>query len=164
VVTVQRWSGREARLLRDALRMSLRDFAAYVGVSGRTVSNWEDGGASYHPRDESQAVLDTALGRASDDVKARFAAALGTNGAAPRHPSGDPVPHRDLRQVRPVDLLLPGPVPQLDTVDLDQSHGPVFLDAEAQLEKYRVLLSRMEATALDHDSSRDFIHTIVRNL
>ncbi|MFJ9906982.1 hypothetical protein ACIRVK_29505 [Streptomyces sp. NPDC101152] len=24
-----------------------------------------------------------------------------------------------------------GPVPQLDTVNLDQSHGPVFLDAEA---------------------------------
>lgn len=46
VVTVQRWSGREARLLRDALRMSLRDFAAYLGVSDRTVSNWEAGGAA----------------------------------------------------------------------------------------------------------------------
>ncbi|MFF2330172.1 MULTISPECIES: helix-turn-helix domain-containing protein [unclassified Streptomyces] len=57
-----------------------------------------------------------------------------------------------------------GPVPQLDTVNLDQSHGPVFLDAEAQLEKYRALLGRMEATALDRDASRDFIHTIVRDL
>lgn len=81
MVTVQRWSGWEARLLRDALRMSLRDFAAYLGVSDRTVSNWESGGFSYQPRAESQAVLDTALGRASDDVKTRFAAALGTNGA-----------------------------------------------------------------------------------
>lgn len=81
MVTVQRWSGREARLLRDALRMSLRDFAAYLGVSDRTVSNWEGGGASYQPRVESQAVLDTALGRASDGAKARFAAALGANGA-----------------------------------------------------------------------------------
>ncbi|MGW3493404.1 helix-turn-helix domain-containing protein [Streptomyces sp. NPDC001020] len=81
MVTVQRWSGREARLLRDALRMSLRDFAAYLGVSDRTVSNWEAGGASYQPRAESQAVLDTALGRASDDAKARFAAVLGVNGA-----------------------------------------------------------------------------------
>lgn len=84
MVTVQRWSGREARLLRDALRMSLRDFAAYLGVSDRTVSNWEGGGASYQPRAESQAVLDTALGRASDDAKARFAAALGkTDAVAP---------------------------------------------------------------------------------
>lgn len=81
MVTVQRWSGREARLLRDALRMSLRDFAAYLGVSDRTVSNWEGGGAGYLPRAESQAVLDTALGHASDDAKARFAAALGGNGS-----------------------------------------------------------------------------------
>ncbi|MEU6015035.1 helix-turn-helix transcriptional regulator [Streptomyces sp. NPDC047515] len=57
-----------------------------------------------------------------------------------------------------------GPVPQLDTVNLDQSHGPVFLDAEAQLEKYRVLLGRMEATALDPEASRDFIHNIARDL
>lgn len=57
-----------------------------------------------------------------------------------------------------------GPVPQLDTVNLDQSHGPVFLDAEAQLEKYRVLLGRMEATALNRDGSRDFIHSIARDL
>ncbi|AZS76293.1 hypothetical protein DDE74_06120 [Streptomyces lydicus] len=63
--------------------MSLRDFAAYLGVSDRTVSNWEGGGASYQPRAESQAVLDTALGRASDDAKARFATALGANGGGP---------------------------------------------------------------------------------
>ncbi|MGW8889881.1 helix-turn-helix domain-containing protein [Streptomyces sp. NPDC055749] len=57
-----------------------------------------------------------------------------------------------------------GQVPQLDTVNLDQSHGPVFLDAEVQLEKYRVLLGRMEGTALDREKSRDFIHNIARNL
>ncbi|MGW7079177.1 helix-turn-helix domain-containing protein [Streptomyces sp. NPDC054871] len=57
-----------------------------------------------------------------------------------------------------------GAVPQLDTVNLDQSHGPVFLDAEAQLDKYRVLLNRMEATALPPAKSRDFIHSIVQDL
>lgn len=57
-----------------------------------------------------------------------------------------------------------GSVPQLDSVNLDQSHGPVFLDAEAQLQKYRVLLSRIEAIALAPAKSRDFIHTIARNL
>lgn len=82
MVTVQRWSGREARLLRDALRMSLRDFAAYLGVSDRTVSNWEAGGAGYQPRAESQGILDTALGRAPDDAKTRFAEALGMSDAA----------------------------------------------------------------------------------
>lgn len=59
---------------------------------------------------------------------------------------------------------LQGAVPHLDTVNLDQSHGPVFLDAEAQLEKYRVLLSRMEAIALAPGASRDFIHNIAQNL
>jgi transcriptional regulator with XRE-family HTH domain len=57
-----------------------------------------------------------------------------------------------------------GPVPQLDTVNLDQSHGPVFLDAEAQLDKYRVLLDRMEATALSPEESRDFIHKVIQDL
>ncbi|MDT9683700.1 helix-turn-helix domain-containing protein [Streptomyces sp. TRM76323] len=83
MVTVQRWSGRETRLLREALRMSLRDFAAYLGVSDRAVSKWEAGGASYRPRGESQAVLDTALARASNEARARFAEAAGMNGSDP---------------------------------------------------------------------------------
>ncbi|MFJ2832978.1 helix-turn-helix domain-containing protein [Streptomyces sp. NPDC087263] len=57
-----------------------------------------------------------------------------------------------------------GPVPQLDTVNLDQSHGPVFLDADAQLNKYRVLLDRMEAAALSPEESQDFIHNITKDL
>ncbi|MET7599283.1 helix-turn-helix transcriptional regulator [Streptomyces sp. NPDC005481] len=57
-----------------------------------------------------------------------------------------------------------GPVPQLDTVNLDQSHGPAFLDSEAQLDKYRVLLDRMEAMALSPMQSRDFIHKVVQDL
>ncbi|WP_149179849.1 helix-turn-helix transcriptional regulator [Streptomyces sp. TRM49041] len=57
-----------------------------------------------------------------------------------------------------------GPVPQLDTVQLDQSHGPVLLDAEAQLQKYRLLLERMEAVALDPEKSRDHMHQIARQL
>ncbi|MDI3419533.1 helix-turn-helix domain-containing protein [Streptomyces luteolus] len=57
-----------------------------------------------------------------------------------------------------------GPVPQLDTVHLDQFHGPAFVDAEAQLGKYRVLLDRMETSALKPDESRDFIHQIARDL
>lgn len=57
-----------------------------------------------------------------------------------------------------------GPVPQLDTVHLDQSHGSVLLDAEAQLQKYRTLLDRMEAVALGQGKSRDLIHTIAQQL
>ncbi|MFE0174389.1 helix-turn-helix domain-containing protein [Streptomyces sp. NPDC059002] len=57
-----------------------------------------------------------------------------------------------------------GQVPQLDTVHLDQAHGPAFLDAEAQLEMYRVLLDRVEAIALDPAKSRDLIHNLIRDL
>jgi transcriptional regulator with XRE-family HTH domain len=59
---------------------------------------------------------------------------------------------------------LTGPVPQLDTVLLDQSHGSVLLDAETQLEKYRLLLDRMETTALKPDDSRDFVHRVAQDL
>lgn len=61
-------------------------------------------------------------------------------------------------------LYAHGPVPQLDTVHLDQSHGSALIDAEAQLDKYRVLLERMEATALTPNASRDLIHAIVQDL
>ncbi|WKX71362.1 helix-turn-helix transcriptional regulator [Streptomyces sp. XD-27] len=57
-----------------------------------------------------------------------------------------------------------GPVPQLDTVQLDHIHGPVFLDAPAQLETYRSVLDRMEALALKPEESRDFIREIARSL
>ncbi|MFE7616463.1 helix-turn-helix transcriptional regulator [Streptomyces sp. NPDC057496] len=57
-----------------------------------------------------------------------------------------------------------GPVPQLDTVQLDQAHGIVLLDAEAQLHKYRRVLSRLESLALGVSESRDLIHNIAQNL
>jgi transcriptional regulator with XRE-family HTH domain len=57
-----------------------------------------------------------------------------------------------------------GPVPQLDTVHLDQSHGIAFLDAEAQLHKYRTLFDRIEAVALDPMKTRDLIHNVMREL
>jgi transcriptional regulator with XRE-family HTH domain len=59
---------------------------------------------------------------------------------------------------------LHGPVPQLDTAQLDQFHGPVLLDAEALLEKYRTLLDIVEATALSPEKSRDLIHAITQDL
>ncbi|MEU5657431.1 Scr1 family TA system antitoxin-like transcriptional regulator [Streptomyces sp. NPDC047737] len=57
-----------------------------------------------------------------------------------------------------------GPVPALDTAQLDQSHGPVFIDSEAQLAQYRLLLERLDAAALPPDRSRDLIHSIAQEL
>lgn len=57
-----------------------------------------------------------------------------------------------------------GPVPQLDTVVLDTDHGCDFLDAEAQLERYRSVLDRMEARALSPEGSRDLIRRIAHDV
>lgn len=84
MVTVRQWTGRSARLLRkDALRLSGRDFADRLGMSDRAVSKWEAGGEGYIPSTETQAALDTALSRATDEQKARFAEALGLNNTEP---------------------------------------------------------------------------------
>lgn len=57
-----------------------------------------------------------------------------------------------------------GPVPQLDTVQVDSTHGPEFLYEDAQLSKYRSHLDWMERIALPEGESRDFIHGIARHL
>ncbi|MGW3664154.1 helix-turn-helix domain-containing protein [Streptomyces sp. NPDC005141] len=61
-------------------------------------------------------------------------------------------------------LYAHGAVSQLDTVHLDQSHGSALLDAEAQLDKYRVLLERMTGITLGPHESREFIHAIAQDL
>ncbi|MFF4533126.1 helix-turn-helix domain-containing protein [Streptomyces sp. NPDC001407] len=63
---------------------------------------------------------------------------------------------------QPIDYVY-GAVPQLDTVQLDVHHGCEFLDAEAELHKYRTVLDRLEGNALKPAPSRDFIHRIARS-
>lgn len=71
-VTVCRWTGQEAAALRCAMRLSLREFAARLGVSDRMVSRWEAAGRHIQPRPFTQALLDTALRRADDETVERF--------------------------------------------------------------------------------------------
>lgn len=52
--------------------MSQRQFAEHLGVSDRAVAKWESGGSSYNPRPETQALLDTALERATPEESERF--------------------------------------------------------------------------------------------
>ncbi len=49
---------------------------------------------------------------------------------------------------------------RLDTVQVDNTHGPEFLHAEGQLAKYRAHLDWMDNFALSPEASRDFIHDI----
>ncbi|MFD6435747.1 helix-turn-helix domain-containing protein [Streptomyces venezuelae] len=59
---------------------------------------------------------------------------------------------------------LEGPVPQLDTVQVDSSHGPEFLGDDAQLSKYRSHLDWLERIALSTEASRGFIRRIINDL
>ncbi|MEU3452877.1 DUF5919 domain-containing protein [Micromonospora sp. NPDC006766] len=79
MTTVHQWTGRETRALRQALRMSIKDFSAHLGVAERTVSKWEAGQENVRPRPEMQAALDTALSKAGEDGRDRFILALNLN-------------------------------------------------------------------------------------
>lgn len=61
-------------------------------------------------------------------------------------------------------LYASGPVPQLDTVLMDTPHGGAFLDAEAQLSRYREVLRKLKGSALGAIESRDLIHRIMQSM
>ena len=81
--TVQRWTGRESRALRHALRMSVRVFAAHLGVTDRAVSKWEAGNGDRVPGPDSQAILDTVFEQADENARARFWEELGQRPVEP---------------------------------------------------------------------------------
>lgn len=55
-----------------------------------------------------------------------------------------------------------GPVPELDTVQIDLSQGPKFVHSEADLRTYREIKAETEAIALGPEDSREFIRTILK--
>lgn len=66
------WTAQRACALQAALRMSNDGFAAHLGVSPRTIAAWHKK-ADLMPRPELQQALDTALERATEGAKTRFA-------------------------------------------------------------------------------------------
>ena len=82
-------------------------------------------------------------------------------------------PGIEIRIVRPAGgfagtgwsmLHLLGPVPQLDSIHLDTPMSGIFLDAEAQLNKYRTLFSKARKASLGPQQSRDLIHRILKTV
>lgn len=131
-ITVQLWSGREARALREAKRMSMRAFAAHLGVSERMIAKWEAGGDSLRPRPVNQAALDTSLACSSADVQERFAQLMGyVTPPAPEQPSSDsgPLPLDEHHQVRhPIDGKLMTLIEE-GTFFLGADNKPLWLPA-----------------------------------
>lgn len=81
------WTARRACVLQTALRMSNDGFAAHLGVSPRTVAAWHKK-PDLVPKSEMQQALDTALERASEGAKSRFAQLVD----ASERPSRPPAP------------------------------------------------------------------------
>src|SRR5687767_11065273 len=87
MTSIPNWTGVEVRLLRLARRMTVRAFAAHLGVSGRMISKWEEGGPNLRPREVNQAALDTSLEQCSLDELRRFEAMLERDPVARRQPA-----------------------------------------------------------------------------
>ncbi|MBO1413910.1 helix-turn-helix transcriptional regulator [Streptomyces sp. FH025] len=59
--------------------------------------------------------------------------------------------------------LARGPVPELDTLQIDLTHGPKFVHTEAELDSYRQIKEKTAAIALGTDESRDFIRALLKD-
>ncbi|WP_285739333.1 XRE family transcriptional regulator [Kitasatospora phosalacinea] len=72
MVSIERWTGQEAGLLQEVLRLSIRQFAQQLGVNPATVQNWRKGGAGLMVSYELQQVLDAQLQLLPDSVRQTF--------------------------------------------------------------------------------------------
>ncbi len=99
--TVQTWTGAEAAILRQAMRLSVRRFAEFLGVDARTVNKWEARGRTITLLPYTQSILDTALRQAESEIQVRF-----ERGIAPRiADDGDDTLVRALADPAKVDLV-----------------------------------------------------------
>ena len=72
VQVIESWTGGDADLLRQSLRMTNESFAEYLGVAVRTVACWRKQ-PGIIPEPAIQETLDAALERAPDRARAQFA-------------------------------------------------------------------------------------------
>lgn len=73
---IEQWNGGQADALRQALRMTLEDFAERLQMSPRAVAYWRKQ-PEIIPRNNVQRSLDSLLESASDRAKAQFALLIG---------------------------------------------------------------------------------------
>ncbi|MGO4754532.1 Scr1 family TA system antitoxin-like transcriptional regulator, partial [Streptomyces sp. 2MCAF27] len=61
-------------------------------------------------------------------------------------------------------LYANGPLPELDTVMVDTAHGISFLDAKAQLDRYRANYHVLTSASLGIRASRETIRRIAQEM
>lgn len=106
MATVQLWTGAETKALRQAMWLSIRAFAAHLGVDARSVNKWEARGRSITLRPDTQSLVDTAFGQASDDVKIRITQTMHSGG-----------PQQHTNQIQTIEgLIRRTPIPADDVM------------------------------------------------
>lgn len=86
MTVIDQWTGRHARALQAAMRLTGEAFAEHLGISPRTVAKWRKR-PEMIPSQQLQEALDTSLQLASPEAQTRFAASIG--GAQPDLPGLD---------------------------------------------------------------------------
>jgi transcriptional regulator with XRE-family HTH domain len=76
MTVIDQWTGRHARALQAAMRLTGEAFAEHLGISPRTVAKWRKR-PDMVPSPQLQEALDTSLHLASPEAQTRFAASLG---------------------------------------------------------------------------------------
>jgi transcriptional regulator with XRE-family HTH domain len=76
MTVVDQWTGRHARALQAAMRLTNEAFAEHLGVSARTVAKWRER-PEMIPSPQLQEALDTSLKLAAADTLVRFTSNLG---------------------------------------------------------------------------------------
>ena len=98
------WTGAYADTLRRSLRMTYESFAQHLDVSPRTVAYWRQR-PDMIPQPKVQRILDDALDRAPERVKAQFAVLVGEISSHADGADHFPVPLDDV--VSPLDAAGP---------------------------------------------------------
>jgi len=75
MTVIDQWTGRHARSLQAAMRLTNEAFAEHLGVSPRTIAKWRERPGMV-PSPQLQEALDTSLTLTTEDTRARFAANL----------------------------------------------------------------------------------------
>ena len=129
---VDTWTGADAQLLRIvALRLTVRDFAAELGITARTVSEWEQIGAARRPRPHFQAMFDTLLARAEEAARARFMEAIARRGTVGGPGSGRDGAGVDRREFNMAVLAVGGALAPPDWAGMSPGTSAGALEAKA---------------------------------
>lgn len=108
MAAVVEWTGREAALLGQAMRLPVRVYADQLGVNPKTVTKWRKHGRAIKLRPETADMLDAMKLRCTPEVLETFHASLAEEGqgkTAPADVPSDSAPERTRPALGPATVV-----------------------------------------------------------